>query len=422
MQLYAHQKAIIARDPLHHGLWLGTGSSKTRTALEMAQGRVLIVVPKQQRLDKHWEKENKKFNINKDVTVISKEEFRRDAKKLPKYDTLIVDESHYFFSGLQPDTRQVNKQVVPKTSQMFDALMMYIKKHKPERMYFLTATPASKPMNVYAIAKLFGKTWDFYQFRSRYYIERKMGYRSIWIARSDQKTKDELITLLKRFGTTGQLSDFFDVPEQTYITEYVAPTAEQKRMMREVEMTEADPMVKRTKLRQVENGILYSYEIQQVNKKEDRLVKSVEYFSNEKMDYILERASEFKKMLIFAVYTAQVHAIAEKLREKGYNVSTLTGDTKDRGSVVSNMEQASEGILVAQSGISSGYELKKTDVVIFASLSPKVLDTIQGQGRVLRSDALKKNLYIYLVMSKGVDEQCYKSIMSGVDFNEKLYD
>ena len=90
--LYDHQKRIIDEDRKWAGLFLGTGSSKSRTALELATGTTLIIVPKDLRLEKKFEKECATFGIVKDITVLSKEEFRRDWQKLPYFETVIADE------------------------------------------------------------------------------------------------------------------------------------------------------------------------------------------------------------------------------------------------------------------------------------------------------------------------------------------
>jgi superfamily II DNA or RNA helicase len=180
-------------------------------------------------------------------------------------------------------------------------------------------------------------------------------------------------------------------------------------------------MSTRTKIRTIENGCLYGTEVEQVDEKTDRMVRGSKTFSSEKIDYILERAEEFPKILIFANYTAQVHAIKEALEKEGYNVLTLTGETADRSTVVERAEKAEACIVIAQSGISAGYELKSIPCVIFASKSNKFLDYDQGLGRVLRADALKKNLYIHLVVKGGYDEDCHDTIMSGKDFQEKIH-
>ena len=142
-------------------------------------------------------------------------------------------------------------------------------------------------------------------------------------------------------------------------------------------------------------------------------------FKSHKIDYILERALEFPKLLIFAYYTAQILEIEKALKAEGYTVSTLTGSTKNRGLLIQEAEQSKNHIVIAQSSISSGYELPSFPCVIYASKSWRYVDYEQSLGRVLRANHLKKNLYIHLVV-KGVDLDCHKAIMSGVDFQEKL--
>lgn len=420
--LYAHQKKIVKENKKWFGNWQGTGSAKTRSTLEIAEGIVLVICPKQQMLDKTWEKNAERFGLKfHNLVVVSKETFRRDWESLPRFDTVIVDEAHTML-GVLPDTVQRKSEVIPKTSQLFEALKTYLERYPPKRLHLCSATPASKPMHVWAIGVLYGQPWNFFSFRDRFYVQRKMGYRIIWLPRNTQALKQELADLVKDMGYTGRLQDFFDVPEQTHTEVFVDLTDEQKSQIRYIKSTNADPMTTRTKIRTVENGCLYEMEVEKIDEKTDRMVRGSKTFKSEKIDYILERAEEFPKMLIFANYTAQVYAIKEALELEGYDVLTLTGQTKDRGTVVERAEKAEQCIVIAQSGISAGYELKSIPCVIFASKSNKFLDYDQGLGRVLRADALKKNLYIHLVVKGGADEDCHKTIMSGQDFQEKIHE
>lgn len=417
--LYDHQQRIIRDDPLWTGIFHGTGGAKTRTALELAEGSTLIIVPKQQRLDRTWEKNRDRFGIIANTTVISKEEFRAKWETLPPFVTVIVDEAHTFF-GVTPDTRQLHGVQIPKWSQLFVSLNSYIKKHQPKRFYLCTATPVSKPMNVFAIGTLLGKDWDFFRFREKYYISRKVGFRPIWLPKNTKVLKDKLVEVTKSLGYTGKLSDWFDVPEQTPKTVYFDLTDHQKRMMTELRSEESDPMALRSKIRTIENGCIYNMGVVSDSKHIDRMVRKQTIIESAKIPYILERAEEFPKMLIFANYLAQVEAICRALSKEGYKVYALTGSTPDRQYVVENAEMAEACIVVAQCGISSGYELKTFDCVLFASKSYKYLDYEQGLGRVLRADALKKNLYIHLVVRDGMDEACHDTIMEGKDFQEKV--
>lgn len=420
MQLYEHQKKILNDDPKRCLIAWGTGSGKSRISLMLAKGKTLAIVPKQQRLDKNFEVTAEKFGISIDLKVVSKEEFRRDHRSIGRFNTIIVDECH-FMLGMLPETQQVKKQTIPKSSQMFKALLWYIREHKPERIYLASATPASKPMNVFALGAVFGKNWDFYKFRDRFYFERKMGYRTIWLPRDDKGSKDALAKLIKSFGYTGQLSDWFDVPDQTHKTIYVSLTKEQQNAIKEIERQEADPMVARARKRTIENGVLYGMLVESVNEKEDRIRKSTTTFDSEKLEHIKSLADEFGKVLIFSAYTGQIEQIKNYLEKEGSkNIYTLTGSTKDRGAVIQKAENSEGAIIIAQASISAGYELPSFPCVIFASKSYKYLDYEQGKGRVLRANALKKNLYVHLVVKGGVDEDCHKAIMAGQDFHEKV--
>jgi superfamily II DNA or RNA helicase len=416
--LYDHQKKIIKADKHRCGLFLGTGASKTRTALELAKGKTLVICPKQQRDDQTWERENEKWGTKVDLKVISKEDLRKTWEELPSCTTLIIDEVHTVL-GVQPMFRYKKGFQYPRTSQLFAAVKGYVDKYNPKRMYFLSATPVPKPMAMWGIGILMGQKWDFREFRDIYYTQIRMGIRRIWIAKKDEASKQRLANLVQYFGYTGGLNDFFDVPAQTHKVVEIEVTAEQKKAMVNMSFSEADPLVRRARLRTIENGVLYGKKIENLDKKTDKMTNETKIFKSKKIDYIKERALEFPKLLIYVNYTAQIHEIAKQLRKEGYNVSTLTGQTKDRTFIKTVNESSEPHIIIAQCSISSGYELPTFPCVIYASKSFRFVDYEQSTGRVLRANALKKNLYIHLVV-KGCDLDCHNAIMSGQDFQEKL--
>jgi len=418
-KLYKHQEKIIKEGKLKCGLFLGTGASKTRTALEMAEGETLIICPKQQRDDKTWERENEKWGTKVDLKVLSKEDVRKLWDTIPACTTLIIDECHNNL-GITPMYVQKNKIQRPKTSQIFQATLDYVIKHKPKRMYLLSATPVPKPMSMWGIGVLFGQKWDFGAFRSTYYTEIRMGgVRRIWMPKKTDEAKQRLASLVQKFGYTGCLNDFFDVPEQTHKTVEISLTGEQKKAINEMLILEADPLVRRSRLRTIENGLLYGKKIEELDGKVDLMTNQTILYKNNKIDYIVERAHEFPKLLIFANYTGQIEEIAKVLRAEGYKVSILNGATKDRSFIKKVNDSPEPHIIIAQSSISSGYELPTFPCVIYASKSWRYVDYEQSVGRVLRSNHLKKNLYIHLVV-EGCDKDCHEAIMSGQDFQEKL--
>lgn len=412
MKLYDHQKKIIADDPKKCGIFLGTGSGKTITTLLLARKKTLVICPKTQRDDKNWERAARMLTLPSDfsLTVISKEEFRRDWKYLDRFDTVIVDEAHTCL-GVTPSVRYRNRQAIPKTSQLFEALEQYVLSKNPERFYLVTATIVRSPMCVYAAMKLLGKEVDFYRFREQFYFRIPTMAQERWAPRRDDKTKQELAKIVRSIGYVGRLEDWFDVPEQLFVEpRYVQLTEHQKKRIKTLPLDFPDPIVLVGKKHQVENGVLAG----------DEYTEAVE-FPNEKLAVLEDIYYEFPKMVVFAKYIAQIRQIEKHFKSLGKRVFVMTGATKDRGELLKYAEAAPEAIFVAQCQISSGYELPSFPCLVWASMSYSYVDYEQSIGRILRANHLKKNIYIPIVTKGGVDEAVYRSIINKKDFNEALY-
>lgn len=429
MNLYRHQQEIVDADLEKCGLWLGTGSGKTRIALLLAKGDTLVICPKTQKEDRNWEREyveivrdtvisRPKHEIQKTVrprlTVMSKEEFRRDAPNLPRFNTVIVDEAHTCL-GVTPTTRQLHRQTIPRASQLFEALDTYVRNMKPDRIYLATATIVKSPFTVWAAGRILGDPvgkydlMGFFAFRDEFYTRLPIPGRDIYTAKKDNATKEKLARMVRRLGYVGRLEDYFDVPAQTFRTVHIELTAAQKARLKSLPLEFPDPLVLIGKRHQVENGVLSGDEF-----------NPQETFACEKIDKILELAEEFPRMVVFCKYRAQIEQIQFALTKPGYKTWTLTGDTKDRGGVI---KQAGEldGVLIVQAQISAGWEVPLTPVMVFASRSYSYVDYIQAVGRVQRANNIKKNLYINLVVKGGIDEAVDKALENKCDFEEKLY-
>lgn len=412
MKLYDHQVKIIEEDPKQVGLFLGTGSGKTLTALLLAKGKTLVICPKTQKEDRNWEREAKKnqsFLFLESLTVISKETFRRDWKDLPKFDTIIVDEAHTCL-GVTPNLRWRNKKQIPKASQLFEALDSYLAYNKPERLYLCTATIMRSPMTVWAAAKLLGHNWDFYDFRYTFYIKLPMPGREVWAPKTDSVTKDRLANAVRKIGYVGRLEDFFDVPDQTHKVEMLELTTEQKKRLRELPFEYPEPIVLLGKKHQVENGVLMGDEF-----------KDPEFFDNTKIDRILDYAIEFPRMVVFCRYSHQIGILSAALTQMGKKVFVLDGSVKDRGALLNEAKQCKEYVFIAQAQVSAGWELPDCPVMIFASKTYSFVDYDQAIGRIQRANNIKKNLYIHLVMKGGIDEAVHQTIEQKKDFNERIY-
>lgn len=423
LNLYEHQQRIIDEDPRICGLWLGTGSGKTRIALNLARGSTLVICPKTQRDDRNWERELNTIKNPNDIslTVISKEEFRRDALTLPRFQTVIVDEAHTCL-GVTPNTRQRKRVTIPRASQLFEALDWYVETHRPDRLYLCTATIIKSPMTVWGAMKVLGflknrtTMQNFNDFRDVYYTLLPMPGREVYVPRRDSETKDKLAAIVRKLGYTGRLEDYFDVPNQIFRTIHIELTTKQKARIKELPFEYPDPIVLLGKKLQIENGVLAGDEFNEV-----------EEFDNGKIEKILELAEEFPKMVIFAKYTAQINQIWAAFRDAGYSVAPpelflLTGQTNDRGRVL-ELANAAKGraIFIAQAQISAGWELPDYPTMVFASRTYSYVDYAQALGRIQRANNIKKNLYINLVVRDGVDEAVDRSLINKQDFDARIY-
>jgi len=427
--LYKHQQDIINADPKKCGIFTSTGTGKTRICLLLAKGETLVICPKTQRDDRNWEREYLKIVdeqasrygrgqpikvFKPKLTVMSKEEFRRDAASLPRFETVIVDEAHTCL-GVTPGTRQRHRQVIPMASQLFEALDVFIQRTKPERLYLCTATIIKSPFTVWAAAKLLGKIegdtmGSFYRFRETYYQRLPMPGRDVYSPKSTREVKDKLARLVKDLGYIGRLEDFIDMPEQVFKTEYVELTPKQKDRIKDIALEFPDPLVGALKKHMIENGILSGDEF-----------NLGEEFPNKKLERILDYSIEFPQLLVFARYRAQIAQLAKALEKDGKKVFVLTGDTKDRGGMLAKAKATNEYVFIAQSQVSSGWELPDCPTVIFASLDFSLVNLVQAQGRVSRINNPKRNLYIYLV-ARGVDEHVYNNVVKfKMDFHLAVY-
>jgi len=211
ISFYDIQKQIITENKTQTGIFLGTGVGKTLPTLVLAEGRTLVISPKQQMLDRTWQDNSDKFGLGKEIEVINYDMFWRKWEEFGQYDTVILDEGHRAL-GVLPETRQRNRVQIPKASKTFEAIFSFLQKNPPKRFYVVTATPASKPMKAWACAKLFGKDWDFFKFRATFYFPIMKGRRQLWMARTDEATQQRLALAVQKLGYTGALNDFMDVP------------------------------------------------------------------------------------------------------------------------------------------------------------------------------------------------------------------
>lgn len=397
MNLYAHQQKILDRAPARCLLCWETGTGKSLAAMELAKrqgGGVLVICPKS--LKEKWYRDMEAQGFESGWRILTKEEFRKHWKELERYPVVIVDEAHHF-SGM--------------TSAMSKALLHYFMKHQVQYRYLLTATPfMSSAWNVYRLAQMLGYAWNYWTYYHKFFHQVKMGSRMVPVARND--TEEELALHVHKIGDVVKMEECIDVPPQIFETEYFETNTEQKKAIKELALNEVNPVVKFTRFHQIENGSL----------KGDEYNKD-KFFNADKHDRIIEMAQENKKIAVFCRYNLQIDSIHSLLKSelKDKLVYIIQGATKDRDGVVQEIEKAESCVVLINASCSEGYELPSVGVIVFASLSFSYKDYVQAQGRFLRINKPKKNVFIHLINSGSVDEAVWENIKNKEDFDMAIY-
>lgn len=403
---YEHQQKIIDESPDKVGLFWGCGTGKTLTAIKLAEKKkcnALVICPKS--LKENWKREIDRFGDGIiEWKIISKEEFKKYAMELPKYNTVIWDEAHYA-SGLK--------------SQIHKITYKYITYWKVEHFYLLTATPyMANCWSVFALGKLLGHDWKWHHWNRTFFYEIRLGKkpepgkpdRRRRISKQKNGIENKIAEIVNRIGVTARIEDLFDVPEQVFLDEFFDLTSEQKKAMENV--VETHPVVEFTKYHQICGGSL----------KGDGYTED-QFFKCDKLDRLLELIKENKKIMVICSYNNEIQYIEKKIRSKykDKQIFIINGAIKDKDMVVQAAENVREGVVLANSKCSEGYNLPSIPIMIFYSLDFSLKNYIQILGRIQRGDHIKKNIYIHMTTKNSIDTDVYKCMINKEEFHIKIY-
>lgn len=395
MQLYKHQQALVDLFPKRHLLAWQVRTGKTLTAIHLANKAgvsTLVIVPK--KLKDQWKRELQTHATFKGH-ILSKEEFKRDFKDIPKYDCLIVDEAHHF-SGMK--------------SQVSKALEKYIKIHKPTYVYLLTGTPyRSSPWNIYRLATILGHKWDFLDFRQRFFQERYLGRGVVFIARKD--CQQDMAMLVSKIGSVVRLQDCTDMPpDLPPVVEDIEMTEEQHELVKAIKQTETDILARFTKYHQAASGVIGGNEF-----KDSYTIKT------NKDARIVELINDNERVLVFARYNAQLAHIARLLKEYGIPHVVINGQTQDIEKARQDVRDLKYGAGLIQISGAEGYDFSGYNVAVYASLSYSLLDFEQSQGRIKHMNKGTPNVYIILNCKDSADGPVWESIGNKQSFSEAIF-
>jgi hypothetical protein len=334
--------------------------------------------------------------------ILTKEEFKKHALGIPPYDTVIVDEAHYFSNY---------------KSQMTKSLLKYVRIRKPKNIYLLTGTPyLSTIWNIYSLGLILGmpakkKWWTWPFFRKSFFIDIPMGRRKVPKQLTTYKGRpleDAVAELVKMMGNTVRMDECVDVPEQVFQEEYFELTKEQHKAIEDLDDTE--PIVRWTKTHQICGGTL----------KGDAYTPN-KTFKSEKLDRLIDIVKQNKKLMVVCRYNNEIKYLYENIK-KIMPTYVIMGETKNRHLVVKEADAAPSCCVLANAACSEGYNLPSIPLMVFYSYDFSLKNYIQIKGRIQRINKIKRNVYLSLITKGEIDHDVYKCIQRKQDFDVSIYE
>ena len=296
-----------------------------------------------------------------------------------------------------------------------------ILKIQPECRIAMTGTPLmNQPMDLYIILKWLGYEKNaFYKFKNHYCV--MGGYGGYEVV--GYKNLDELQERLNDIMLRRLKDEVLDLPEKTYIDEYVDMTPKQAVIYKEVTAdvqsnidnikTAPNPLAELIRMRQATGytGILSS-KIQE-SAKLDRMEELVE-----------EAVENGQQVVIFSNWTQMTDVVWARLH-KNYRVSVITGNTKDvdRQDNVNEFQSGASQVITGTIGaMGTGLTLTAGTVEIFLdepwnrALYDQATDRCHRVGQ-------KHNVTIYILMCKNtIDERIHELVQKKGAMSDALVD
>lgn len=329
-------------------------------------GNTFIITPKQNLKD--WKKMGTK------ATVLTKEEFKKAADNISRPTAIVVDEAHYFASGL----------FVKGRSQLSTALYHLIQANPECDVLLLTATPIRQnAWSLHTLLCFIGKYYDWKEWRSKFFKLQKLPFLRFpaWMPRSDWRT--EIRAVLEKNCNILSLKD---------VVPYLPPA----------------------------KSIIVKMKPTKYQKPKDEVVTWMHEHLHEqkgKVNEILKLG--YKKLIVVAHYTNQIDTLAEELR-KEKPVFILDGRTKDADATKREAQEAEECYFIVQSSMGFAFDGHMFGAIVFASMSHSVVNHTQMTGRLRNVEHLHPVFYYYLINGRW-DKRIYDTILKGQDFNPAFY-
>ena len=274
----------------------------------------------------------------------------------------------------------------------------------------LTGTPiVNNPLDFFSQFKFLDESifgGSYYSFRAKYAI--LGGFQNHQIV--GYKNLAELVEKAHSIAYRVKIADAVDLPERIDEIRLIALEPKAQSLYKAIEkdsyaelmngeVSTRNILTKLLRLSQVTGGFVRSDDGDEAQAVSTAKLTALE-------DIIDTCTDEDKKVVVFARFLPEIHAIEKLLKQKGLDYSLIYGEIKDRAEQIRRFqEETGVRVFVGQlATVSMGLTLTAAHVAVFYSLDFNYSNYEQSKARIHRIGQKEKCLYIHLVAKGTVDE------------------
>jgi len=329
-------------------------------------GNTYIICLKKNKKD--WE------SFKTKAKVITKEEFKKQVSTIINPTAIVIDEAHYFGSGL----------FVKGRSQLASDMYGLIKKYPECNMLLLTATPIRQnAWSLHTLLCLIGEYYNWKAWRNEFFELKALPFLRFptWMPKKDWRIN--IRKYLEKHTDIVALRDVVDnlPPAETYIEKIETPKYEKP----------------------TGEVVTWSHEHQHEQQNKGKWIVELGY----------------KKILVVCYYTEQIDKL-KKLLEEYKPVFILDGRTKNQEDVIKQAQESEECYFIVQSSCGESWDGWMFGAMVFASMAHSCYQHTQMLGRQRHPKHLKTTETYYLIGGRW-DKRIYDTIEEGKNFNAHIY-
>ena len=345
------------------------------------------------------------FVITNKETLQSKDFLKNFRKKKNVFDMIVVDECH----KLKSPTSQASKTLLKLDAKYKIALTGTIIMNDPENAY----VPLKWTENTHANFGAFKKLYNVYG-----------GFGGVQVI--GYKNLDILQDLISSCSLRRLKDEVLDLPEKTYLKEYVELLPNQKALYDDVSESitaELDLLPKKMSIIQ---ELTLNMRLRQITEFPGILSSSItESAKLDRMEELVENiVAQGDKVLIYSNFRASTDEICRRLKK--YNPVCCTGETKDddidKNKDIFQNDNSCKVMVATWQKMGTGHTLTAASYVIFISTPFTHADFEQAADRIYRIGQNKHCFIITLITKDTYDERVQEIIDRKEDLSGYLVD